>query len=845
MASKAVGLLTFNFGANMKGFEKAMNKAEKKLKKFGSNLKKTGKSMTMGLTLPIVAMGVASVKAFDTQAKAQAKLTTALGGSETAMKSLVSQAKELQKTTLFGDEETIEAQSMLAMMGLQEDAILKLTPLIQDMATAKGMDLVTASDLVAKSLGSSTNALSRYGITITGAVGSNERLNTAVTELTTKFAGQAKVAATAGAGGVTQLTNQLGDLGEEIGMRLMPYVKDFVSWAQKMINKFDGLSAETKDSIVKWALYVAAIGPALMMFGKIVTGVGAVIKIVRTLSAVLAANPYAAVIAVVVALTLAMKNLRDSYITTVSAAESLQRVESVASRNIAEDISNIELLTGIIEDETTALEDKQSALETLKSTYPGYYAEIDNTFTSTKALTEETTRLKGEMMDIAMFEAAKEMIVDVAKEIIDLQAEMKAGQGLYWHEEMFWKTASGDQWRKEGRKQDNAELKRLKNHLENVTKLYKDLGNQLGFDITGGLSEPSAIVSGGAVGGDTGGDGGTDDAEKLLQDSLDRTLELEQEYSLLRTGIHLDEMGRKHAQSIAALEMERDNMLSNVEETENAEKEKDAIRELYNQKISDQLDANNKDLGSSQEDQRSEWDETFEHIEKGYKQVASVINQVFAGIGKAVSAVQDKQQAEFDNWKANEDKKLEQLDLKKEKEMEQLTESNEFKVMSQQEQDAALIGLEEKFADQSDAIKGKVARKEKALKLKQAKTNKKMKIFDAIIGTAAAVVTALGAGPILGFVLAGIVAALGAVQIAAIASTPLPAMAEGGLVTGPTTALVGEGIGTTMSNPEVIAPLDKLKGMMGNQTVEVFGKISGTDIVLSSNQTNINRLRSI
>jgi hypothetical protein len=720
MASKAVGLLTFNFGANMKGFEKAMNKAEKKLKKFGSNLKKTGKSMTMGLTLPIVAMGVASVKAFDTQAKAQAKLTTALGGSETAMKSLVSQAKELQKTTLFGDEETIEAQSMLAMMGLQEDAILKLTPLIQDMATAKGMDLVTASDLVAKSLGSSTNALSRYGITITGAVGSNERLNTAVTELTTKFAGQAKVAATAGAGGVTQLTNQLGDLGEEIGMRLMPYVKDFVSWAQKMINKFDGLSAETKDSIVKWALYVAAIGPALMMFGKIVTGVGAVIKIVRTLSAVLAANPYAAVIAVVVALTLAMKNLRDSYITTVSAAESLQRVESVASRNIAEDISNIELLTGIIEDETTALEDKQSALETLKSTYPGYYAEIDNTFKSTKALTEETTRLKGEMMDIAMFEAAKEMIVDVAKEIIDLQAEMKAGQGLYWHEEMFWKTASGDQWRKEGRKQDNAELKRLKNHLKNVTALYKDLGNQLGFDITGGLSEPSAIVSGGAVGGESDDDKkAREAAEKLLKDSLDRTIELDQEYSLLRTGIHLDEMGRKHAQSIAALRMEEENMIANVEDTENAEKEKDAIRELYNQKVSDQLDANDKELGSAQEDQRSEWDETFEHIEKGYKQVASVVNQVFAGIGKAVSAMQEKQQMEFDNWKFLQDKKLETLEEEKETEMNDLMESSAF----------------------------------------QAKTNKNMKMFDAVIGTASAVVNALGsAPPPANFVLAAIVA---------------------------------------------------------------------------------------
>lgn len=39
--------------------------------------------------------------------------------------------------------------------------------------------------------------------------------------------------------------------------------------------------------------------------------------------------------------------------------------------------------------------------------------------------------------------------------------------------------------------------------------------------------------------------------------------------------------------------------------------------------------------------------------------------------------------------------------------------------------------------------------------------------------------------------------------------------AEGGLVFGPTVGLVGEGRGTNRSNPEVIAPLDKLKGMLG------------------------------
>ncbi len=71
--------------------------------------------------------------------------------------------------------------------------------------------------------------------------------------------------------------------------------------------------------------------------------------------------------------------------------------------------------------------------------------------------------------------------------------------------------------------------------------------------------------------------------------------------------------------------------------------------------------------------------------------------------------------------------------------------------------------------------------------------------------------------------------------------------AEGGLVTGPTVGLIGEGIGTTASNPEVIAPLDKLKNFIGggSQNVIVEGVIKGNDIFLSNRNTGTNRQRSV
>lgn len=69
-------------------------------------------------------------------------------------------------------------------------------------------------------------------------------------------------------------------------------------------------------------------------------------------------------------------------------------------------------------------------------------------------------------------------------------------------------------------------------------------------------------------------------------------------------------------------------------------------------------------------------------------------------------------------------------------------------------------------------------------------------------------------------------------------------LAQGGLAFGPTMAVVGDNKGAR-SNPEVIAPLDKLQSMMGSNTqkVVVEGQLRGTDIFLSNQRagTRFNR----
>ena len=75
--------------------------------------------------------------------------------------------------------------------------------------------------------------------------------------------------------------------------------------------------------------------------------------------------------------------------------------------------------------------------------------------------------------------------------------------------------------------------------------------------------------------------------------------------------------------------------------------------------------------------------------------------------------------------------------------------------------------------------------------------------------------------PFAGF---GIGAGFVASMLAVVAAAGVPMLAEGGIASGPTLAMVGEYAGAS-GNPEVIAPLDKLRGMLKEPANVDFGRV--------------------
>ena len=101
----------------------------------------------------------ALLKKYSEQEKAEKKLSQAFGGNIHGLKTY---AAALQRQTVYGDEAILSAQSLLGAYIKDEESLKSATDATLDLAAAKGLDLNTAALLVAKTIGSTTDALTRY-----------------------------------------------------------------------------------------------------------------------------------------------------------------------------------------------------------------------------------------------------------------------------------------------------------------------------------------------------------------------------------------------------------------------------------------------------------------------------------------------------------------------------------------------------------------------------------------------------------------------------------------------------------------------------------------------------------
>lgn len=187
------------------------------------NIAQVGAAAFTGLT----AFVAKSIAEYGKAERATNILNQALANQGIYSKELSSQyqklASEMQKVSLFGDDEVVSAQATIQQYAGKITVTKELIQATVDLGQKLG-SLDTAAELVGKSIGSSTNALGRYGISTDGARSASEKADKVIQGLNGQFGGLA-LAATKGTGGIKQMQNIVGDLQEVFGLQFMPVLR--------------------------------------------------------------------------------------------------------------------------------------------------------------------------------------------------------------------------------------------------------------------------------------------------------------------------------------------------------------------------------------------------------------------------------------------------------------------------------------------------------------------------------------------------------------------------------------------------------------------------------------------
>lgn len=138
-------------------FSKVANATAGEVKKFSSSMQQVGSTLTVGLTLPIVAMGVSTLRTagnFEQSMNKVGVVSRATGEEISQMSTL---ARELGATTQFTASEAADGMSFLAMAGFDASQVIGAMPGVLDLAAAGEMDLARAADIA-------SNILTGYGL---------------------------------------------------------------------------------------------------------------------------------------------------------------------------------------------------------------------------------------------------------------------------------------------------------------------------------------------------------------------------------------------------------------------------------------------------------------------------------------------------------------------------------------------------------------------------------------------------------------------------------------------------------------------------------------------------------
>lgn len=185
----------------------------------------------------------------------------------TAMRAMMNNlAGELKLTGDAFGEMTIDTQNQDDSMRGLNDILADCRGAFSQMTDAE--KVANAEALVGK------NAMSGFLAVMNAAPADIEKLHSAISESEGAAVNMAETMKDNLAEQMTILKSQTDELAISFGSILMPKIRDLVSGVQGAVDKFNKMDDGTKKMITNSALMAAAVGPAVLIVGKLTSGIG-------------------------------------------------------------------------------------------------------------------------------------------------------------------------------------------------------------------------------------------------------------------------------------------------------------------------------------------------------------------------------------------------------------------------------------------------------------------------------------------------------------------------------------------------------------------------------------------
>ena len=291
----ALANVNLKFGINLDSFRSGLQKVEKSLDATGKKMQAIGKNLSVGVTLPLMAIGTASLKVASDAEETSSKFATVFG-------KIKKDAAEAQKTlreeyglsTRASQQLLADTGDLLTGFGFSQEAALNLSMEVNKLAVdlASFTNFAGGAEGASKALTSALlgerEAVKSLGIAITEEDVKKQMQIDKAKGLTFESERQAKTQATLTLA-LSQSKNAIGDyartsdsaanqtrlfqarsedFSSSLGSLLLPAFNGVMKSINSLLNYFNDFSHSTKVLIVSIAGVAAAIGPLLLGLGS-------------------------------------------------------------------------------------------------------------------------------------------------------------------------------------------------------------------------------------------------------------------------------------------------------------------------------------------------------------------------------------------------------------------------------------------------------------------------------------------------------------------------------------------------------------------------------------------------